>query len=178
MIPLDLINFLYFYIGLLYIYWTVIPPTASPCSHPLLGFHKHSASIHECQWVPFFLHGGIQGHPFTPCTLPCQMLICHTAPLLPSVAQQQNVMEYWWEGSTSAAIPPTSASDVVGQHNKIGDITFGAAFVGVWFDGLYNKLSSREWKIPHRKYDISTSKFSLLISILRFKWDEDAFLSY
>jgi len=36
-------------------------------------------------------------------------------------------MEYWREGSASVRIPPTSTSDVVGQHNKIGGITFGAA---------------------------------------------------
>jgi len=35
----------------------------------------------------------------------------------------------WWEGLTSTALPPTSTSDVVGQHNKIGGITFGAALV-------------------------------------------------
>ena len=52
-----------------------------------------------------------------------------TAPLLPSVAQQQNGMEYWWEGYTSTVIPPTSNSDNVGQCNKTGCITFGAAFV-------------------------------------------------
>ena len=45
-------------------------------------------------------------------------------PLLPSVAQQQNVTEYQQEGSPCAAVPPTSASDVVGQHNKIGGVTF------------------------------------------------------
>ena len=44
--------------------------------------------------------------------------ICHMAP---------NV----GEGSTSAAIPPTSASDSVGQHNKIGGITFRAALIHV-----------------------------------------------
>ena len=38
--------------------------------------------------------------------------------LLPSVTWQQNVMECWWEGSTSPAIAPTSASDVVGQHKE------------------------------------------------------------
>jgi hypothetical protein len=38
-------------------------------------------------------------------------------------------MEYWWEGSTSTAISTTFASDVVGQHNKIGGINFGAALV-------------------------------------------------
>jgi hypothetical protein len=36
---------------------------------------------------------------------------------------------YWLEGSTSTAIPPASASDVVGQNNKIGGITFGAPFI-------------------------------------------------
>jgi len=54
------------------------------------------------------------------------MPLCQTAPLLPSVTWQQNVMEYWWEGSTSTAIQPTSTSDVVCQNNKIGGITFRA----------------------------------------------------
>ena len=31
------------------------------------------------------------------------------------------------EGSTSTTIPPASTSDVMGQHNKIGGITFEAA---------------------------------------------------
>ena len=39
------------------------PPTISLCSHLLFGLHKHSVSIKDCQWVPyFFLHGGIQWH--------------------------------------------------------------------------------------------------------------------
>jgi len=46
------------------------------------------------------------------------MLFCQTAPLLPSVIQQQNVMEYWWEDATSAALP-TSTSDFVEQNNKL-----------------------------------------------------------
>ena len=54
------------------------------------------------------------------------MPLCQTAPLLPSVTWQQNIMEYWWEGSTYPAVTPASVSDVVGQHNKIGGITFGA----------------------------------------------------
>jgi len=33
--------------------------------------------------------------------------LCQSAPLLPSVAWQQHVMEYWREGSTSIAMPPT-----------------------------------------------------------------------
>ena len=46
------------------------------------------------------------------------MAFGQTAPLLPSVTQQQNVMEYWWEGSTSTATPQLPASDTVSQHNK------------------------------------------------------------
>jgi len=38
----------------------------------------------------------------------------------------QNVIDYWWEGSASTAIPPTFISDFVGQYNKIAGITFGA----------------------------------------------------
>lgn len=38
-------------------------------------------------------------------------------------------MEYWWEGSVSTAIPPTSIPDVVGQHVEIGCITFREVFV-------------------------------------------------
>ena len=100
------------------------PPTASLRSHPLFGLHKYSASITECQWVPFFLHRGIHWHTFASHALPCQ-----TAPLLPSVTQQQNVTGYWWEGSTSTAIPPPLASDIMCQHNKTGGITFEVALV-------------------------------------------------
>lgn len=38
-------------------------------------------------------------------------------------------MEYWWEGTTSTAIQPTSDSDVVGRHHKIGGIAFGATLI-------------------------------------------------
>jgi len=47
--------------------------------------------------------------------------ICHTA--------RKNGVEYWWEGLNSITTPPPSASGNVGQHNKIGGITFGSALV-------------------------------------------------
>ena len=105
------------------------PPTSSLCSHPLLGLHQHSASISECQWVLFTLQGGIRLHIIASSALPYQMPFCQTVPLLPSVTSQQNVMEYWQEGSASTAITPTPASEIVGQHNKIGGITFRAAIM-------------------------------------------------
>jgi hypothetical protein len=58
--------------------------------------------------------------------LPHQTPFCQTAPLLSSVAWQHNLTEYWQEVSTSTAVSPTSTSDFVGQHNKIGGINFGA----------------------------------------------------
>jgi len=45
------------------------------------------------------------------------------------VIWQQNAMEYWWEDSTSTSIPATSTSDIMGQHHKIGGITFGASLI-------------------------------------------------
>ena len=61
------------------------------------------------------------------------MSFCQTAPLLPSVTQQQHVMEERQEGLTSTAMPATSTSDVMGQHNKIGGITFGATLTFIYY---------------------------------------------
>ena len=95
----------------------------------------HTAHIHylvsiNIQQVPknvsgchFFQHGGIQFRTFASYALPSKMPFCQITPLLPSVTQQQHVMEYCQEGSTSAAILPTSTSDIMGHQNKIGGIT-------------------------------------------------------
>jgi len=56
------------------------------------------------------------------------MPLCQIAQL-PTIAWQQNLMEYWWEGSVSTAIPPISTSDIMDQPNKIGDITLGVALI-------------------------------------------------
>jgi len=64
---------------------------------------------------------------FSSSALPCQMPFGQTALLLQPVVQQQNVMKYWWEGSTSTDISLKSASD--GQQNKIGGITFGEVLI-------------------------------------------------
>jgi len=93
--------------------------------------HKPSVSINEYQWVPFFLHEDILFYPFALCALPRQTPFCQTAPLLPSVTQPQNVTEYCWEHSASTAMPPTSTSEVRGQHDKIGSITFGTAIINI-----------------------------------------------
>ena len=38
-------------------------------------------------------------------------------------------MGYWKKGSTRTAIPPASASNVVGQHHTIESITFGTVLI-------------------------------------------------
>jgi len=48
-----------------------------------------------------------------PPTLPCQAPFCHSAPLLLSVTQQQHPTSIPWQGSASAAIPPTATSDII-----------------------------------------------------------------
>jgi len=88
-----------------------------------------SINIQQASMGDIFLHGGIQWHTFDSYALPCQMPICQTIPLLPSVTHQQNVMEYWQEGSIPTDILPTLSSDVVGKDNKIGGITLGADLI-------------------------------------------------
>jgi hypothetical protein len=122
--------------------------------------------------VQFFPHGGIQLYAFVSYALPCQ-----TAPRLSSVAQQQNLTEYWQEGSTSTAISTTFASDVVGQQSKIGGINFGAALVLdcqrqyetsflslflSWVEGLLvlgcSPLSAANG-VPHSKISVSNPSY-------------------
>jgi hypothetical protein len=56
---------------------------------------------------------------------------CHFArlPLSCYLSHGKKITICWQEDSTATAIPSTSASDVMGKHNKTEDITFGAACV-------------------------------------------------
>ena len=53
----------------------------------------------------------------------------------------KGLTEYCREGSASTAISTTFASDVVGQHNKIGGINFGAAVVQDFKQILYHTVT-------------------------------------
>lgn len=79
------------------------PLTTTLCSHMQIFFTQRNSILP----IPFHVR-------------------CHfvTASLLPPVALQQYAKEYWWKDSISTAISPASASEVVGQHDKIGSITF------------------------------------------------------
>ena len=76
------------------------PSTFSLCYiHCLVSINDQQTSV-NINGCNFFLHGGIQWHITDSYALPFWIPLCQTAPFLPSVAQQQNVTEYWWEGST------------------------------------------------------------------------------
>ena len=101
--------------------------TASLCSHPLSGLHQCSVSlnVNGCHILCMeeFSYSRLLHLYFH---VRCHFVI---VPLLLFDAWQQNVMGYWWECSTSTAIPPTSTSDVVGLHHEIGGINFRAIFM-------------------------------------------------
>ena len=84
----------------------------------------------------FFPRGRTQWYTFASSALPCQTPFYQTAPLLPSATQEQCVMEDGCECSASTAIPPTSASGIVGQHNNIGGITFATVLILLTKDGV------------------------------------------
>jgi len=94
-------------------------PTTSLCSHPLLGLHKRSASISECQWVRFFCMEEFNS------TYLLHMhfhVRCHsvTLPLCCCLSHGNKIWwKNWWEGSASSAIPPTCSSDVMDQCNNM-----------------------------------------------------------
>jgi len=111
------------------------------CSHSMFGLQKHSVSFDECQCVQFFSQGGIQFHAFASDGLLFQISVCQTAPPLPSVTQQQNVMDYWWECLSCTAMQSTSISNAVGQHNIIESVTFRAVLI-LWFSMILHQNSA------------------------------------
>ena len=76
--------------------------------------------------MQFFPCGGNQLHTFASYEFLSQRPFCQSAPLLPDVTQQQNLVECWQKCSTSTAIAPTSVSDVACQFNTLGGISFRA----------------------------------------------------
>ena len=71
--------------------------------HPLVGLHHCSASINECQWVPFFPHGAIKSHTFAPSALPHQLPFV-TVPLCCHLSHSNNTQ---WDiaGKVQALLP-------------------------------------------------------------------------
>jgi len=106
------------------------PPPHCVHIHWLVSINTQQASVNVSGCNYFCMEGS---SAFAPPALPCQPPFCHTAALLLSVPQQQHGMGYWREGSTSAAVPLTPASDAVGQHHKIGSITTCSYENILWF---------------------------------------------
>ena len=114
------------------------PPIASLCSHPLFALLKCSASIGEWLWVPFFQHRGVLWHTFASYSLPCQMPFCQDCPsaaICCAATKWNGILIASFKLLATTALAPTSASDVVGQHNIMGGITFRAALMYLDWSG-------------------------------------------
>ena len=93
---------------------TTITVTTAETNHPpLFGLHKCSASIDECQWVPFFQHGGIYHHLCFIHTSMSDAILsdCPSAAICCTATICDQIL-------TSTATP-ISGSDMVDQCNKI-----------------------------------------------------------
>jgi hypothetical protein len=87
----------------------------------------------------------------------CSAAICRTATKLTNC---------WREGSTSTAIPATFASNVVGQYNKIGAVTFGPPLAPKWFyTGRPLRLASAEHKLADMYWRLQIEAFGIIQNI-------------
>ena len=102
---------------------TYLPPYSAH-NHSSLSNTVHQVLVNVNECIFFHLE---EFNSFVSYAILRLTSYCQVAPLLSSVTWQQNVTGYWWEGSTSTAIPPASVSVAAGQHHKIGDITFREA---------------------------------------------------
>ena len=102
------------------------PPIIPLCSHPLFGLHTCLASVDEYHWLPF---SSTWRNSVIPLLHRYFHVRCHPVrlPLCCHLSHTIQCKRYWWEGTISTAISPTSASDIIGQNNEIGGSTFGAA---------------------------------------------------
>ena len=94
------------------------------------------------------------------------MQFCQAAALLLSVTPQQNVTGYWWEGSASTAVPPTSASVTVGHHHKVGDITSGTVLIA----STLNKEETRIMQQGITTVEIHLHLADALLIVLSIPW--------
>ena len=94
--------------------------------HHLISIRVQQVLMNLSGWN--FFHIAIQLHPFASYVLPHQMPFSQTVHLLPSVTKKQYVTIL--VGRFHLYCHTTDiASDIVGQHDKIGGITFGATLI-------------------------------------------------
>ena len=80
--------------------------------HCLVSINIQQASM-NVNWCHFFYIEEFSDNPLLhTCTSMLDAILLNYLSA-PSVTWQQNVMEYWWEGSASTLTLPTSASDII-----------------------------------------------------------------
>jgi hypothetical protein len=117
------------------------PPSVPLYSHPISGLRKRSASVNVRQRVQF---SRVEQFSDTPLLRTHFHVRRHFAGLL-HCRTATGITNYWREGSTSIAIPPVLASNVVGQHNKTRAITLCLSLVHMQ-DSSYFLTDVHKWK--------------------------------
>lgn len=86
-------------------------------------------------------------------------------------------MGCWWECSVSAAVTPSSTSDVVGQYHKIGSIAFEAFFIDAAFSPLIYVFLEEKKKAKNMnsqsylKHSLKILKTDVIINCCNYKWN-------
>ena len=133
------------------------PPTASLSSNPLSGLHKHSASAYQCHWFLFLPHGGVIApitytnfhvrHYFVRPLLCC--LLSHANKISQNNGEKIQSLLPYYQHAPLMSWTPTSASQVMDTHNKIGGITFGVVLVHTYIHKYIYSQSNDDNSIAH-----------------------------
>ena len=115
-------------------------PTTSLYSYPLFSLHKISASVNLCQSVHFFSawRKSATYHCFI-CTSMWDAIEsdCSSAAICHIETKCNGILVWRFHIYCHSTVSPTSASDVVDQHNKMGGIIFTAALVCILHIYIY-----------------------------------------
>ena len=104
------------------------------CTTHQRWIHQRSASTDGRQCAPPFSHRWIQWH--TPAShTPLHQILCLTAAICRTATNFNGILEGTLNFYT--AIPPPCTYDMVGQHNKIGGVTFRASFINSYIYPRY-----------------------------------------
>ena len=102
--------------------------THSLHSHPQFGLHKCSASVDECQWMPYFSHGDTFSDILF---LHIHFCVRYHSVRLPLCCHLSDSNKMQWNiGKVVQPVLPYHQHLLLtscANNNKIGDITFGAA---------------------------------------------------
>ena len=99
-------------------------PTTSLCSHPPFGLQKCSASIKKCQWVPFFLHGGVRFHTSASSTSMSDAFVsdCSSVAICQTTTKYNGILAGGFTFYCHHYLPLTSWASVIKQEALLSEL--------------------------------------------------------